>query len=206
MTARAVLWVGVLMISSGCFHRVKLKAPIDDASSEMWDRLEPVAVKSRALVLMRGPATPERVAAVDLEALVLRNDTPVEDPRDLIPLVLPDSQTARLAAQWGAGYERWAGFQIAAGSSLATGLSLLLVVLVTSAARAPLPGELAAGFLYSSLPMIAVVPPLCALIGALWVGKIEQLRFDAFYAYPADLAARRALAAPAPDPAPTSTP
>ncbi|MFT3708199.1 MAG: hypothetical protein QM817_11150 [Archangium sp.] len=185
--------VVVVLVSSGCFQRVKLTAPATADLMGAWSALEPVGVRTDTMVYLHGPARPERVASVQIDALMLLDDTAVEDPRDLLPVVLPESRTAELATKWGKRFEGWKFFQITAGSSVATGLALFIVGALVGP-QIGLDRDTSGVLAVAGLPQLTVVPALCAIIGAIAFGKIDDLRTGAFWAYGDDLAARRAAA------------
>lgn len=183
--------VAAAVLLSGCFARVRIPAPLTSDPDE-WERVQVASVRTSALVLQRGPRIPERLAAVDLDAVILRNEIAVEDPRDLVPLVAPDSDTARLAMEWGKRYDRWRGLQTASASSLGAAVTLFLVPIIGNSLfrDSGFSSDLSAPFLFTALGL-AGASAVCVLVGAIFVGKIDQLRLDAFRAYSADLEARR---------------
>jgi hypothetical protein len=183
-----MLIIGVL---SGCgYARVTVVPPqLDEteASREAaWRDFQSVGVIVEETVQLR-PGKRD-VLSSNLDAVKLGNGTLVSDPRDLIPLV-PGSHTAELATRWGAGNDRllthlWIGL-----GTFGAGLTALLT-LVASGPSSGLDRGVGTGLVISSLALMGLGPLVNVILGAIFVGPIDQLRIEAFQRYDADLGAR----------------
>lgn len=117
----------VALLAQACkLQRVPLTAPPSDAPLDervkAFERLEPLGYEYHNLSGGSGlkKADPPN-------ALTLRDDTRIVDPRDLKPVVRADSQTAAAADRFDAIHKRWYPFALTGAIAMPTGLLTTVV-------------------------------------------------------------------------------
>jgi hypothetical protein len=176
----------VVVLGSGCLSRVSLVVPALEAPREervdAWVALRPVET---AVTTYSSAQHPDLIAATDLDSLTLGNGLVVADPRDLLPVVLAGSETARAVADWDRETRRWNVHGWVALGLLGVGglaLGVLPMLGKTDGERAAFAGG-AAGFI--------LISELVNLVAALALGEQPQVsKLRAFRAYRADLRER----------------
>lgn len=173
----------------GCgYTRVTVPPPkldgTEEARNQAWTALAPVNVEVEETYRLQGPGSPGiRGLKYDLSAIQLGSGLLVEDPRDLAPIV-PNSKTAEVAQRWGAGRDRWdAHLWAALGIFAGATVGLLTMPYYADALGPARANAVMIGWMVAGL----VGPLVNILIPAIFVGKIDHLRIEAFRTYAADL-------------------
>jgi hypothetical protein len=200
-----------LLLSTSCDH-VVLEVPERRDKyalrTEAFERLRP-----RHLTLVEAAYRGHRLHdVISIEGILLGDDTLVRDPIDLVPAVLPTSETARRieALEGRAAPGRALGW--AALSSASVGLTMAIV------GFSALQGNSRTSVLVAALLIGAPLTLAFLMAGRLLVGNPDQDRLAIFKGYETDLRDRLGLtdaqddrspielAPPAPDPPETVRP
>ncbi len=180
-------------LTSGCFvQHVRLAAPAATAPLDermaAYRGLQPVAL-SQTLVHQRNQYGAYVGSYVQTNHLQLRVGALVQTPEDLLPVVLPDSPTARFAQSYlrsrrGA---RWSWVTSALLSGIGLGITLSAVSAIDTGSDAQFNRRLIMGGVVSGVGIVAMLPAY------IFGFRANRDRVAAFSAYPHDLPARLGL-------------
>lgn len=141
-------------------------------------------------------ATEKVLDSTHVDALLLNDGTEIEDPRDLIPILRPDSKAIALANGWAAGREKWAVPGAFASVTAALGFGGAIVSLMTiNQVKSAVPTVV-------SLVTLIIGPIVSLSIGKMIAPDVDLLLTKAFQAYLLELEGVRAAAAPSNAPPP----
>jgi hypothetical protein len=188
----------VTLLLAGCGH-VTLVVPPPDLSHarrvEAYEQLRPASREVEKIVTWTNQELYEAT-----EWMTLGNGQRVQHPVDLLPVVLPTSDTARQILSYRERQVRWTVWGGLSAGSMLTGASLIISSLFLPRATAPT-------VVWTGLVMAVVGTLSSVSLGALFVGNTASDRERCFTSYEADL--REYLQVDAPDPveaAPENTP
>lgn len=122
------LLLAALTVHCGGPQRVTLRAAPArsadvDARRASYARLRPVSASTVQLVDV---ATNQTIGDADIDGIVLKDGTVVKDPRDLLPVVLPESPTALAATDFGRAQTASSSWGTVAGLSAGVGAGMFV--------------------------------------------------------------------------------
>ena len=182
---RWALWVAVV-VASGCAPKRVWLGPLPPVTSELEAReraltFEVVGVKTDELHFSLSRSAKSEATKIDstVKAIELANGAEIEDPRDLIPVVGPNSTTAQTANAWARARASWAvPATIASVSSSLGFVGVLASVYVLGRTAVPL---------VVSLGVALVVPLITLAIAQRTLPDVNELLVKSFIAYVDDL-------------------
>jgi hypothetical protein len=194
---RWVLWVAVV-VASGCAPKRVHLGPLPPVTSELEARrraltFDVVGVKTDELHFSFSRRTTSESTRIEstVKAIELANGAEIEDPRDLIPVVGPHTNTAETANVWARARASWAvPATIASVSSSLGFVGVLASFYALGQTAVPL---------VVSLGVALVVPLVTLSIAKGTLPDVSELLVKSFSAYVDDLALLEKGSVPAPN-------
>ncbi|MDX2008569.1 MAG: hypothetical protein SFW67_00180 [Myxococcaceae bacterium] len=188
--------LALCLLASGCVYSRVTLPPLPEVTAPLEERqaaFQTLSIISIDSTKWFDEARPNVTLKTDLDEVVLGDTTRVEDPRDLLPAVLPESPTARLIAAYDQDVHETTIIKVVvAGSGAVTfAASVALTIAGASAAQQRLPDAAA----LTTFGVLLSVPAIVALFfGALLpITPPSSARVSAFHRYNDDLAQRLGL-------------
>jgi hypothetical protein len=188
--------LALLLLASGCVYSRVTLAPLPEVTAPLERRLaafQALSIISIDSTKWFDQARPNVTLKTDLDEVVLGDTTRVEDPRDLLPAVLPESPTARLIAAYEQDVHEATIIKVVVSGSgaVAFAASVALSIAGAAAAQQRLPD---AGTLTTFGVLLSVPAVVAIFFGALLpITPPSSTRASAFSRYNEDLAQRLGL-------------